>query len=93
MLSIKDILKKFCTNKNIVCGLFVLIVFTLACASRKENLLTAIGIQLTALYVVINFILVWRSSVKKGLTKDSPMLSGLTLSFVTSLASPVVIVN
>ena len=93
MVSFKDLIKKFCSHKSTFAGLFLLVLFTLACAARSDNMLTALGIALTAVYLLIHLLLAWRELKKSGMTKDGPLLSGLTLGFVTSLNSPVVIVG
>ena len=93
MVSFKDFIKKFCSHKNLFAGFFLLVLYTLACGARGETVLTAAGVVFTALYMLIHLFLVWREIKKSGMTKDSPLLSGLTLNFVTALAAPVAIVN
>ncbi len=93
MINFKDFIKKFFAKKSITSGLFILVLFTLSCASRKEAVLTTIGFVLTVAFVVTNALIMRYEMKKNGMTKDSPLLSGLTLNFVTSLESPVAIVN
>lgn len=93
MVSVKDFIKKFASRKSIISGIVVIAVFVAACAARKQGELVLVGIGLEAIFVIINGLVVWQEVRKSGMTKESPMLSGLTLNFVTSLASPVTIVG
>lgn len=93
MIKFKDFLKHFYTKKAILTALFALVVFVLACVSRKQYELAAVGGVLTLLYLIINIFVVIDELKKSGMTKDSPILSGLTLGFVNSLTSPVAIIN
>lgn len=74
-------------------GLVLLILYTLAAFARNEKTLGTLGVVFSVLYLAIHLVFVWREIKKGGMTKDGPMLSGLTLGFVTSFASPVVIVG
>ena len=93
MISMKDFLKKYASRKSFLIGFFILVVFTLACFARKETVLTGLGTGLCVLYLLVGAIGVWRELRGGGMRKDSPMLSGLTLNFVTALTDPVTIVN
>ena len=93
MVSFKDYIKKLCSHKSLFAGLVLLILYTLACFARQEKTLGAAGLVFTGIYLIIHLVFVWREIKKSGMTKDGPMLSGLTLNFVTSFASPVVIVG
>ncbi len=93
MVSFKDFLKKLSTQKGIFVCLALLILYTVACAGYGQTRLAILGAELSAVYLVVMLIMVWREIKKTGMTKDSPLLSGLTLGFVTSLDSPVTIVN
>ena len=93
MVSFKDFLKKLCSHKSLYAGLVLLILYALAAFARKQTLLGGLGVAFCGIYLVIHIIFVWREIKKGGMTKDGPMLSGLTLGFVTAFSSPVVIVG
>lgn len=93
MIKIKDFIKKYFAKKSIVIGLLVLVLFTLACGARDQKILVSVGIFLTLAFAFANAIILFYDLKKIGMTKDSPLLSGLTLGFVTALESPVAIVN
>lgn len=93
MIKPNDYLKKYFSRKSVISGIFVMMLFTLSCAARKQSALTAAGVFFTVMYAGINAVLLYFELKKNGLAKDSTLLSGLTLNFVTSLASPVAIVN
>ena len=93
MIKIKDFIKKYFAKKSIVIGLLVLVLFTLACGARDQKILVSVGIFLTLAFAFSNAIILYYDLKKSGMTKDSPLLSGLTLGFVTALESPVAIVN
>jgi len=93
MIKFKDYVKKLFSKKAIILGVFIMILFTVACGINKQKLLVAAGVMFTVLYFVINAVILYYDMKRKGMSKDSPLLSGLTLNFVSSLASPVAIVN
>ncbi len=93
MVSFKDFLKKLCSHKSLYAGLVLLILYALAAFARKQTVLGGLGVAFCGIYLVIHIIFVWREIKKGGMTKDGPMLSGLTLGFVTAFSSPVVIVG
>ena len=93
MFKFKDYVKKLITKKSLILGVFILILFTVTCGIKKQTSLTVAGIMFTVLYFAINAAILYYDMKKRGMTNDSPLLSGITLNFVTSLASPVVIVN
>ena len=93
MTQIKELLLKFIKKKSVITGLIILVVYTLSCAARGDRLLTVIGALLTVLFLLVNLFIEWRKIKKSALSNDSPLLSGITLSFVTALESPVAIVN
>lgn len=93
MIKFKDFLKHFYTKKAILTGFFVMIVFVLACIARKQYELASVGAVLTLLFLFLNAYIVYNELKKSGMTKESPLLSGLTLGFVNSITSPVSIIN
>lgn len=93
MIKIKDFIKKYFAKKSIVLGLFSLVLFTLACGARDQKILVFVGVFLIFTFAFVNAIILSYDLKKNGMTKDSPLLSGLTLGFVTALESPVAIVN
>ncbi len=93
MIKFNEYIKKLFTKKSVILGVFVMILFTVTCAVRKQDALVFAGVMFTVLYFAINASILYYDMKRKGMSKDSPLLSGLTLGFVTSLSSPVAIVN
>lgn len=90
MLSFKEYFKKLFARKSVFFGLFLLVFYTLACGLKKDLPLCLLGVALSVFYLAA-YAVIYRRNVKKGgMAKDAPLLSGLTLNFVTSLTSPVV---
>lgn len=90
MLSFKEYFKKLFARKSVFFGLFLLVFYTLACGLKKDLPLCILGVALSVFYLAA-YVVIYRRTVKKGgMAKDAPLLSGLTLNFVTSLTSPVV---
>ena len=93
MIKFNDYVKKLFSKRSFILAIFVMILFTVTCGIKKQKALTAAGIMFTLLYFVVYALVLYYELKRRGMSKDSPLLSGLTLNFVTSLASPVAIVN
>lgn len=93
MIKFNDYVKKLFSKRSFILAIFVMILFTVTCGIKKQKALTVAGIMFTLLYFVVYALVLYYELKRRGMSKDSPLLSGLTLNFVTSLASPVAIVN
>lgn len=79
-------------NKAAFCGLAVMLAAMLAGAAFKGTAFAITGIAFAAYAATLCFL--FRSEVQKRKNRpDSPLLSAMTLDFVTGLEKPVVIVN
>ncbi|MBO4343730.1 MAG: DHH family phosphoesterase [Clostridia bacterium] len=90
---LKDCLKKMFSKKSVLAGLFALVIFTLACLVKREYPLVFAGIAIIILFLIGNAVITGNEIKKSGMTKESPLLSGMTINFVTSFKNPIAIVN
>ncbi len=80
-------------KKSVLAGLFALALLTLACLVKKEYPLFFAGVIIILLFLAGNAIITHGEIKKSGMTKESPLLSGMTINFVTSFKNPIAIVN
>lgn len=93
MIPLKDFIQKLFARKSTFVGALLLVFYTLACGAKKEMTLCTLGIFLFLVYLCVHLVIAWRAVKKGRMTKDAPLLSELTLDFVTSISSPVVMTN
>lgn len=90
---LKDCLNKMFSKKSVLAGLFALVLLTLACLVKREYPLVFAGAAIILLFLAGNAIIARNEIKKSGMTKESPLLSGMTINFVTSFKNPIAIVG
>ncbi len=85
-------LKSVTWRKSMICAIVVLAVYTVFCGLYNPTLFFA-GIVIIAAYLIATFLVLKRDIKTEGLLSESNLISGITLDFVMSFHSPVIIIN
>lgn len=85
-------LKAVSLHKSMICAVIVLALYTFLAGFYSPTLFL-FGIVIIFAYLVFTFLLLKRDIKTEGLMAEGGLISGITLDFVMSFRSPVVIIN
>lgn len=91
-MNIIRILKTIAGRKSIIIAFAIILLYTIICGAFSPALFS-LGVILTVVYTVIVIITLGKDYKTRGLTSENGIISNITLDFVMSFNSPIVIIN
>ena len=92
-MSVRSFVKNFILRKTVLTGVAALLIIAAASFFLGEPLVATLALIVTAGFVAIEALFGFNEAKKDGMTRNSPLLSGLSLGFVNADDEPIAMVG